>query len=136
MRLPLTHLLVDAEDAALLEPFIDVISDEVNVKSVSLTTDLAQLGRFELAVNVRDAGPRLGGDVQKVIRSAKAGEWTTAADGIVRAAGIKAAARRVRAPVGRYRPRRHHRTARRLRTGWPEHWTSRPNWPPRALPAI
>ena len=40
-----------------------------------LTTDVAAHGRFELAVNARACGPRLGGDTQKVIRAVKAGEW-------------------------------------------------------------
>jgi isoleucyl-tRNA synthetase len=88
VRLPLARLVVAAEDAPVLEPFVALIADEVNVKSVELTTDVAEHGHFELAVNARAAGPRLGGDVQKVIRAVKAGEWTTGADGVVSAAGI------------------------------------------------
>jgi isoleucyl-tRNA synthetase len=88
VRLPLARLVVAAADAPVLEPFVALISDEVNVKAVELTTDVAQHGHFELAVNARAAGPRLGGDVQKVIRAVKAGEWTTE-DGKVFAAGIE-----------------------------------------------
>jgi isoleucyl-tRNA synthetase len=88
VRLPLASLLVAADDAPVLEPFIDLIADEVNVKAVSLTTDVAEHGHFELVVNARAAGPRLGGDVQKVIRAVKAGEWSTV-DGTVTAAGVE-----------------------------------------------
>jgi isoleucyl-tRNA synthetase len=88
VRLPLAALTVAAADAPLLEPFADVLRDEVNVKSVVLTTDVAEYGRFEVAVNARACGPRLGGDTQKVIRAVKAGEWRAEPDGTVEAAGV------------------------------------------------
>ncbi|WP_018684546.1 isoleucine--tRNA ligase [Actinokineospora enzanensis] len=89
VRLPLARLLVAAADAAALEPFADQIRDEVNVKAVELTTDVAAHGHFELVVNARACGPRLGPDVQKVIRSVKAGEWSTTETGAIVAAGIE-----------------------------------------------
>ncbi|WP_436500884.1 isoleucine--tRNA ligase [Actinokineospora sp. HUAS TT18] len=89
VRLPLAKLLVAATDAAVLEPFTDLIRDEVNVKAVELTTDVAAHGHFELVVNARACGPRLGPDVQKVIKAVKAGEWTTTESGAVVAAGIE-----------------------------------------------
>jgi isoleucyl-tRNA synthetase len=89
VRLPLAKLTVAAADAAVLEPFTDILADEVNVKSVELSTDVARYGRFELTVNARACGPRLGGDTQKVIRAVKAGEWQTDAEGRVTAAGIE-----------------------------------------------
>ncbi|WP_158887278.1 isoleucine--tRNA ligase [Amycolatopsis anabasis] len=89
VRLPLARLLVAAEDAESLREFTDIIRDEVNVKSVELTTDVAAHGGFEVAVNARAAGPRLGKDVQRVIKAVKAGEWTTSPEGAVVAAGIE-----------------------------------------------
>ena len=44
---------------------------------------------FEVTVNARAAGPRLGKDVQAVIKAVKAGEWTTTPDGAVVAGGIE-----------------------------------------------
>ncbi|TDP97208.1 isoleucine--tRNA ligase [Labedaea rhizosphaerae] len=89
VRLPLADLLVAAADADVLAPFTDLLADEVNVKQVRLTTDVAAHGRFELKVNARACGPRLGADVQKVIKAVKAGDWTTTDDGKVVAAGIE-----------------------------------------------
>ncbi|HEX4722722.1 MAG TPA: isoleucine--tRNA ligase [Pseudonocardiaceae bacterium] len=89
VRLPLARLVVAAPDADALAPFAGIIADEVNVKRVELTTDVAAHGHFELVVNARACGPRLGGDTQKVIRAVKAGEWTTTGDGAVVAAGIE-----------------------------------------------
>jgi isoleucyl-tRNA synthetase len=88
VRLPLASLTVAAADAPSLAPFSDVLRDEVNVREVVLTGDVAAYGRFELAVNARACGPRLGGDTQKVIRAVKAGEWTANPDGTVEAGGI------------------------------------------------
>ncbi len=88
VRLPLASLVVAAPDADVLAPFTELIADEVNVKSVELTTDVAAHGHFELVVNARACGPRLGADTQKVIRAVKAGEWTSAGSGVV-AAGIE-----------------------------------------------
>ncbi|MDQ3404925.1 MAG: isoleucine--tRNA ligase [Actinomycetota bacterium] len=89
VRLPLAALLVAAEDAMVLEPFTELIRDEVNVKSVELTTDVAAHGRFELVVNARACGPRLGKDVQHVIKAVKAGDWSTTESGAVVAAGVE-----------------------------------------------
>src|SRR6185436_2074150 len=88
VRLPLASLTVAAADAKALEPFADVLRDEVNVRELVLTDDVAAYGRFEIAVNARACGPRLGGDTQKVIRAVKAGEWTANPDGTVEAGGI------------------------------------------------
>ncbi|MGQ0575183.1 MAG: isoleucine--tRNA ligase [Pseudonocardia sp.] len=89
VRLPLARLTVAAADAEVLAPFTDILRDEVNVREVVLTGDVADHGRFEIAVNARVCGPRLGGDTQKVIRAVKAGEWEQAADGTVTAGGIE-----------------------------------------------
>src|SRR3954454_23118127 len=86
--LPLAGMTVAAADVEPLRPFTDILRDEVNVKEVALSTDVARFGRFEVAVNARACGPRLGGDTQKVIRAVKAGEWTANPDGTVEAAGI------------------------------------------------
>jgi isoleucyl-tRNA synthetase len=87
VRLPLGSVTVAAADAERLRPFTQLIADEVNVKAVHLSTDVAAHGRFELAVNARALGPRLGKQVQAVIKAVKAGEWSPGPDGTVLAAG-------------------------------------------------
>ncbi|WP_067655262.1 isoleucine--tRNA ligase [Nocardia harenae] len=88
VRLPLAEVTIAAADAERLRPYTDVIADEVNVKKVTLTTDVDGHGRFELTVNARVAGPRLGKQVQAVIKAVKAGDWAEDADGVVRAADV------------------------------------------------
>ncbi len=86
-RLPLASLTVGHPDAATLAPYLALIRDEVNVKDVVLAADPASLGAFELAVNPRALGPRIGAKVQEVIRSIKAGKWTQDGNSIT-AAGV------------------------------------------------
>jgi isoleucyl-tRNA synthetase len=88
VRLPLASLVIAHPDAKSLAPFTDLIADEVNVKTVELSDEVASLGTFELAVNPRLLGPRLGGQVQQVIRAVKAGEWTQSGERIT-TAGIE-----------------------------------------------
>jgi isoleucyl-tRNA synthetase len=87
VRLPLGSLTVAHPSAESLAPFADLIRDEVNVKDVRLDPDPASLGTFELAVNPRVLGPRLGSKVQEVIRAVKSGDWTKSGD-TVTAAGV------------------------------------------------
>jgi isoleucyl-tRNA synthetase len=88
VRLPLRKLRVACADAEQLRPFVEIIRDEMNVKEVELTDDVAAHGRTEIVVNARAAGPRLGKQVQDVIKAAKAGQWTTSPEGRVHVAGI------------------------------------------------
>ena len=85
VRLPLSKLTVAVENPAALEPFADLIADELNVKAVELTDEIDTYGRFELSVNARVAGPRLGRDVQAAIKAVKAGEGVVNADGTLTA---------------------------------------------------
>jgi isoleucyl-tRNA synthetase len=85
VRLPLPKLIVAVQDPQHLEPFTDLIADELNVKKVELTDDIGRYGRFELTVNARVAGPRLGKDVQAAIKAVKAGEGVVNSDGTLTA---------------------------------------------------
>ena len=83
VRLPLTEAVVAGANVSVIEPFTDLLADEINVKSVSISDDVERYGTFRLLPNGRVLGPRLGPDVQTVIRAAKAGDWTGNDDGSV-----------------------------------------------------
>jgi isoleucyl-tRNA synthetase len=87
VRLPLRTLTVATPNAAVLEPFADLVADEVNVKEVVFTDDVAGHCEQVLTVVPRALGPRLGGQVQQVIKAVKAGEWSLV-DGRPVAAGV------------------------------------------------
>jgi isoleucyl-tRNA synthetase len=88
VRLPLARLTIAHPRAETLAPFADLIRDEVNVKDVTLSADPASLGTFELTVNPRVLGPRLGAKVQEVIRAVKAGNVDRIGGRVV-AAGVE-----------------------------------------------
>jgi len=76
VRQPLQRLTVAASDVELLAAFVDIISDEVNVKQVDLRTDVDAVAQYELQVVPAVLGPRLGPRTQQVIVAVKKGEWT------------------------------------------------------------
>ncbi|ALC06328.1 Isoleucine-tRNA ligase [Corynebacterium deserti GIMN1.010] len=82
-RLPLPNLTVALPDADRLADFTSIVRDEVNVKNVELTSDVDSVGTFEVVVNAKVAGPRLGKDVQRVIKAVKSGSYTREGDMVV-----------------------------------------------------
>ena len=92
VRLPLARLTVVSPVAGELAQFEDILREELNVKAVELVplteTAAAEYGiSHRLSINARAAGPRLGKQVQQIIRAAKDGFWTEQ-DGVVTADGI------------------------------------------------
>lgn len=87
VRHPLRSLTVAAADASALEPFSALIAEEVNVKDVILASDVTSAGTFVLQLVPSVLGPRVGAEVQQLIKAVKAGDWTRADDGSVMVAG-------------------------------------------------
>ncbi len=95
VRLPLANLTVVTTDTAAMAPFEAILRDELNVKNVTLVELAADSATAygvtsRLTVNARAAGPRLGKQVQQVIKAARAGDWSET-DGVVTAGGIELA---------------------------------------------
>jgi len=96
VRLPLANLTVVTNDVAALAGFEGILRDELNVKAVSLVEQQDSSAESygitsKLTVNARAAGPRLGKQVQQVIKAARTGDWSET-DGVVTAGGIELAA--------------------------------------------
>jgi isoleucyl-tRNA synthetase len=87
VRLPLAKLTVATGPAASLAEFRDLLSDEVNVKDVVFSDDVATYCEQVLTVVPRALGPRLGKQVQQVIKAVKSGDWELV-DGAPVAAGV------------------------------------------------
>jgi isoleucyl-tRNA synthetase len=93
VRQPLRRLSVVVPEPAELAPFVDLVREEVNVQEVDLQDVTGEAAEAHgvvtrLSVNARAAGPRLGRDVQRVIRAAREGAWELAADGGVVVDGV------------------------------------------------
>ena len=88
-RQPLLKLTVAT--SADLRALVPLIAAEVNVRDVVLTSADAVDAPVSqrLTVNARAAGPRLGRDVQQVIKASKSGDWSVSAEGVVVAGGIE-----------------------------------------------
>jgi isoleucyl-tRNA synthetase len=88
VRLPLAQLTVVSDDGAALQQFGDILLQELNVKTVSFSAlETDSFERFgisqKLTVNSRAAGPRIGKQVQAVIRAAREGDWQASGDSVV-----------------------------------------------------
>jgi len=88
VRQPLQSLQVAVGGSARLADFAELIKDEVNVKGLQLTDDVAAVAGYDLQVVPAKLGPRLGGQVQQVIKAVKAGDWQRSGD-TVTAGGIE-----------------------------------------------
>ncbi len=86
VRLPLGRLVVATDRPERLAPYVALIEDEVNVKEVVLTRDIADVAEQVLTVVPGVLGPRLGADTQRVIAAVKAGRWQIV-DGTVEVEG-------------------------------------------------
>jgi len=91
-RLPLASLTIAGEGARGLEPYFDLLADEVNVKAVEVGGRIEDLGRFELKLNARVLGPKVGGALKAMLAAMREGRWTRAEDGGVELEGRRLAA--------------------------------------------
>jgi isoleucyl-tRNA synthetase len=83
VRLPLSSVTVASPDAERLADFAGLIADEVNVRHVELTSDVSSVASEELKLVPAKLGPRLGKDVQTVIKAHKQGDWSVDGDVVV-----------------------------------------------------
>jgi isoleucyl-tRNA synthetase len=86
-RLPLRRLTIASAEADRLGPFLDLLSEELNVKEVRTVSALDALASSRLSVRPATLGPRLGEATQQVIAAARRGDWATGPDGGVVVAG-------------------------------------------------
>ncbi len=86
VRLPLASLTVASPDAHLLDGYLDIICDELNVREVLLTTDVDAVASHQLTVVPAMLGPRLGPRTQQVIVAVKKGDWVQDGD-VINVAG-------------------------------------------------
>ena len=88
VRQPLASLHVAVAGSSRLEPFAALVADEVNVKHVALSDDVAAVAGYDLQVVPAVLGPRLGGSTQLVIKAVKTGDWQRTDTGVI-AGGIE-----------------------------------------------
>lgn len=72
------------EGADALAPYTDLLADELNVKAVHFARDIAAYGTFQVQVNAKVLGPKLGADMRAVLAATQSGDWKVL-DGAARA---------------------------------------------------
>ncbi|MDP2982028.1 MAG: isoleucine--tRNA ligase [Candidatus Latescibacter sp.] len=87
VRQPLREVILAGGDSRLAEKYADIIEDELNVRKVSFTDDVGEMGRQEIAVDSRLLGPRLGKKMKEVLTAVKSGNVRVQGDGSLLAAG-------------------------------------------------
>jgi isoleucyl-tRNA synthetase len=65
-----------------LAPYFDLIRDEVNVKDVCSAERVEDFATFELKLNARALGPKVGGRMKDLLASARAGDWSSSAGAV------------------------------------------------------
>ncbi len=77
-RLPLEFLVVASATGKeqRVDAFRELILDEINVKELKLIPDIKEYGEFQLKLNARVLGPRVGKSMKGLLGLARSGEWT------------------------------------------------------------
>jgi isoleucyl-tRNA synthetase len=87
VRLPLAQATVAGAGAERLAPYLDLLRDELNVKDAQLSGDVERFARFELKLDARKLGPKVGGEMKSILAAAKGGAWKRLPGGDVEVAG-------------------------------------------------
>ncbi len=88
VRLPLSSMVIAGPGSSSLSNFLELLTDEVNVKEIKLIEDLDEYATYSLQPNGSLLGPRLGKDVQSVFAAAKSGDWELNEDGTAKVADV------------------------------------------------
>ena len=88
VRLPLSSMVIAGPGSSSLSNFLELLTDEVNVKEIKLIEDLDMYATYSLQPNGSLLGPRLGKEVQSVFAAAKSGDWELNEDGTAKVADV------------------------------------------------
>jgi isoleucyl-tRNA synthetase len=86
IRLPLASLTLIGDNVNQALPYISLIKDEINVKTISFISDTSKFGKMELKVK-GSVGARLKREMPKVLLAAKEARWRLLDDGRVEIEG-------------------------------------------------
>ncbi len=89
VRLPLNQLIVIGKNAARILPFKEIIAEEVNVKSVEIKEEIAELAELKLQINFKKIGAKFGAKIKEITEATKKGEWQKISEKEIEIAGVK-----------------------------------------------
>ncbi len=86
-RLPLKEMTIAGQRVQMLENFIPLLEEEVNVKQVHLEKNLAQVADPLLYIKTPLVGKRLGSALKEVLAASKTSDWSVNEKGELEIAG-------------------------------------------------
>jgi isoleucyl-tRNA synthetase len=89
LRQPLSAILVAGEDRSLVEPYKELIGEQVNVKSVQYPGGPESFAARRAQLDAKKLGPVLKGAFGPTLAAVKAGNYQVGADGSLTAAGTR-----------------------------------------------
>lgn len=89
VRLPLNKLTVIGKNAARILPFKEIIAEEVNVKSIEIKEEIAELAELKLQINFKKIGAKFGSKIKEITEATKRGEWQKISEKEIEIAGVK-----------------------------------------------
>lgn len=89
VRLPLKSLTVIGKNSARILPFVEIISEEVNVKSVVIKEEISDLAELKLQINFKKIGAKYGAKIKEITLAAKEGKWQKISDNEIEIVGLK-----------------------------------------------
>jgi isoleucyl-tRNA synthetase len=89
LRQPLSTILVAGEDRSLVEPYKELIEEQVNVKSVQYPDGPESFAARRAQLDAKKLGPVLKGAFGPTLAAVKAGNYQVGDDGSLTAAGTR-----------------------------------------------
>ncbi len=88
VRLPLNKLIVIGKKAARILPFLEIIAEEVNVKSIEIKEEISELAELKLQINFKKIGAKFGAKIKEITNAAKSGDWKKISEKEIEIAGV------------------------------------------------
>lgn len=92
VRQPLSLARVAINLAIDLTPYLEAITEELNLKKLEFVRDPAQISQKVGKANAKLLGPKFGSKVQEIIKAAKAGNFSEMSDGSIQVGEFNLAA--------------------------------------------
>jgi len=89
VRLPLQSLTIIGKNAHRILPFIDIISEEVNVKEIKIAENISEFADNKLQINFKKIGAKFGAKIKEITQAIKENNWQKIDDKTIEIAGVK-----------------------------------------------
>jgi isoleucyl-tRNA synthetase len=80
VRLPLAKLIIIGKKARQIENFKDIICEEINVKTIEIKEEIAEIAELKLQINFKKIGVKYGSKVKEITEALKNNRWQRISD--------------------------------------------------------